>query len=420
MRDTQINRYAISFSLYGDAAKYSVGMVENVILARTIYPGWDVIVHIEEGHYARDRLVSEGAITVDHPKSVGHTGMRWRFETVDYVYYDRIVIRDADSRVNPREKAAVDAWIESGKSLHVMRDHKQHRRPIMGGGWGLVVGAVDMSKLMADRTWNGKYGDDEDFLANDVWPILKDDVLQHDSRNGNFPFPSHEPWEGHQSQRVEVGDEGFVDAIRAPNVRVVMLSLKKYEKRRKRFHDSLLKNGGFLNRLGIEVWWATPHQEMYAPPAFRKVRKRKHWWAATCDHLKIMEETIVSGADYLILLEDDAEFLVDFEERFWRAWCALPQGWKAMRLGWHVGHAPSEVMIPGVLDRCDPSSGLMLGVLWSKEGLRRAYDHFWHRRKLIIDMAFADLRRREPKDWYQPTTPIIVIDSKSRQQGRDS
>lgn len=78
-----------------------------------------------------------------------------------------------------------------------------------------------------------------------------------------------------------------------------------------------------------------------------------------------------------------------------------------------------ESVVPGFLDRCDGRSGLQIANFWSREGLHRFYDHAWHRRKLIIDMAFADLRRREPKDWYQPADQIVVNDPKARQRGRD-
>ena len=52
---------ALSFSLYGQDARYAVGMIENVRLAREIYPGWDVVVHAERGHYAIERLRRDGA-----------------------------------------------------------------------------------------------------------------------------------------------------------------------------------------------------------------------------------------------------------------------------------------------------------------------------------------------------------------------
>ncbi|HPC77997.1 MAG TPA: hypothetical protein PK811_06665, partial [bacterium] len=54
--------------------------------------------------------------------------------------------RDTDSRLNPREADAVEEWIESGKSFHIMRDHPQHNVPICGGMWG------------ADRYFIERYG----------------------------------------------------------------------------------------------------------------------------------------------------------------------------------------------------------------------------------------------------------------------
>ena len=41
----------ISFSLYGDAARYSFGMLENCELAEKIYPEWEVLIFVERGHY---------------------------------------------------------------------------------------------------------------------------------------------------------------------------------------------------------------------------------------------------------------------------------------------------------------------------------------------------------------------------------
>ena len=35
----------ISFSLWGDNKVYTYGMIENVLLARELYPGWQVRVH---------------------------------------------------------------------------------------------------------------------------------------------------------------------------------------------------------------------------------------------------------------------------------------------------------------------------------------------------------------------------------------
>ena len=50
---------------------------------------------------------------------------------------DRYVVRDTDSRLNARERFAVEEWIQSGTAVHAMRDHPKHYpNPIMGGCWG--------------------------------------------------------------------------------------------------------------------------------------------------------------------------------------------------------------------------------------------------------------------------------------------
>ena len=41
--------------------------------------------------------------------------------------------RDSDSLLNIREKKAVDEWIKSDKSFHIMRDHKYHKTRILAG-----------------------------------------------------------------------------------------------------------------------------------------------------------------------------------------------------------------------------------------------------------------------------------------------
>ena len=45
---------------------------------------------------------------------------------------DVFISRDADSVLSKRESAAVQDWLRSGKTLHVMHDHHQHGAPILG------------------------------------------------------------------------------------------------------------------------------------------------------------------------------------------------------------------------------------------------------------------------------------------------
>jgi len=128
----------ISYSLWGDNKVYTYGAVENVILAREIYPGWIVRIHYNDTVPVN---IMEWLKTQDNVEVIHHPGtkkkasnMFWRFEEL---FYDHtVIVRDSDSRLNIREKAAVDEWLESSKDFHIMRDHEHHMVPIVGGAFG--------------------------------------------------------------------------------------------------------------------------------------------------------------------------------------------------------------------------------------------------------------------------------------------
>ena len=56
--------------------------------------------------------------------------MIWRFFPTLDPQVDMYMVRDLDSRISEREVAAVTEWIQSGKSVHSMRDHPDHYAPM--------------------------------------------------------------------------------------------------------------------------------------------------------------------------------------------------------------------------------------------------------------------------------------------------
>lgn len=190
---------AISFSLYGPDPKYTVGAIRNSELAPIVFPGWKMIVYVghDVNRATRATLESKGAIVRD--AIPGIPGMLWRFMVNDDPQIERYLIRDTDSRLLPREKRAVDAWVASGKKFHVIRDHPYHRQLIMGGLWGAVHRALpNMGQMIADYHAHTAptmaWGHDQKFLANSIWPLVKNECLQHDSCTrahypGSVPFP---------------------------------------------------------------------------------------------------------------------------------------------------------------------------------------------------------------------------------------
>lgn len=207
----------ISFSLYGDQKKYTIGALKNAELAAKFYPGWRCIYHVSlsvpmETTSALLRMDNVELVYLDDYNAllpVGDNnipGMFTRFMAFDGPY-DYVISRDVDSRIDAREVAAVNQWIESGKKLHVMRDHFAHARPINGGLWGLKLklehqSHIEFQMMKKALVWcnqqNGRpidYGDDQQFLCSIVWPHFNHSVMEHDSFSRHAyknarPFPT--------------------------------------------------------------------------------------------------------------------------------------------------------------------------------------------------------------------------------------
>lgn len=204
------HRRILAFSLWGNDPKYTAGMLENVRLAPRYYPGWTVRIYVGYGTRSSYTLRKAGAEIYDMTPSAGLSGTFWRFLAASSPDVDAVVFRDADSRLNPREAAAVAEWLKSGHAAHVMRDHPHHYvYPILAGMWGIRGGVIqDMHDRIAAWSSQRDLADDQRFLRSVIWPLIEDNCLQHtsiQSKWGGVPFPEHEAWDGkHVGEIIEV------------------------------------------------------------------------------------------------------------------------------------------------------------------------------------------------------------------------
>jgi hypothetical protein len=204
IRSTPAATNIISFSLYGSNSRYTDGALANAKLCKTIYPGWAMRIYHDKTvpELVLNNLHDAGVQLVDMTGSALNT-MSWRFLPASDSAVQRFCVRDLDSRLSAREKAAVDAWMESGKHFHVMRDHPSHSNYAMSGGmWCGTHDAIpDMDHRLKNRQMTQAYLQDMDFLNKDIWPLVKDHVLQHDAFScdkfgGGVPFPTpRKGWE---------------------------------------------------------------------------------------------------------------------------------------------------------------------------------------------------------------------------------
>ena len=188
----------LSFSLWGDKPIYNVGAIKNAELWKTIYPDWQMVVYHDDTvpKETIDKLNNQDVITVDVTEKNLY-GMFWRFFAVDLPNSEYCVFRDTDSRITIREKMAVDEWVNSGKSIHVMRDHPAHGIPfgsdrlgILGGMWGIKSKSVPLTEMIERFTKNKNlvYGSDQTFLKT-IYSIFEDDRVTHDEFYEKKPFP---------------------------------------------------------------------------------------------------------------------------------------------------------------------------------------------------------------------------------------
>ena len=190
----------ISYSLWGDNPKYTVGAIKNCELAEKIYPDWVCRFYIGKStpKDVINKIIDFKNTEVQIMNDPGNwSGMFWRFYAAVDPEVEIMLSRDTDSRLSERERLAVDEWISSDKGFHIMRDHPYHQIEICGGMWGMKKNCITNSlsgTTFFDLLSNYQKGDfwqtDQNFLKEKVYHLIKDNSMVHDEFFERKPFPS--------------------------------------------------------------------------------------------------------------------------------------------------------------------------------------------------------------------------------------
>jgi hypothetical protein len=190
----------ISFSLFGGNSKYCEPAILNVQEQPRVYPHWVCRFYVDDSvpESVISRLRAEGAqvVTVSDP-AASWPGPMWRFLALDDPQLHRVLFRDADSVISPREAEAVDEWVHSDKRFHIIRDDGSHTELMLAGLWGAVTNSLPSLDKLMDRFLSAplesQHFADQYFLRKYVWPYARTSLLQHDSIFGFMnavPFPN--------------------------------------------------------------------------------------------------------------------------------------------------------------------------------------------------------------------------------------
>lgn len=132
----------------------------------------------------------------------------WRFLPLLDPWSDIVLTRDIDALITNREIAALDQWLASNFTFHVMRDHQGHKAHILAGihiiflftartkSWlNLVLGLFGvkvkqrrdliegLTRVLINFGQNQKYDTDQIILSKVFWPSVKHDVVRSVEKN---------------------------------------------------------------------------------------------------------------------------------------------------------------------------------------------------------------------------------------------
>ena len=193
-----MSKSVIAFSLWGDDTRYTLGALQNAELAKLVYPEW--VCRFYVGHDTPSHIVSllrefDNVEIVDMGTQVSGgkgRGMFWRFTAAGDPMVETLIVRDCDSRLWFRERAAVGEWMGSDKRFHVMRDHPAHNAAILGGMWGVRKGLLShMNELLSGYRIGDFWQSDQRFLRDVVYPLVKQEALIHDEFFDETSFPGN-------------------------------------------------------------------------------------------------------------------------------------------------------------------------------------------------------------------------------------
>lgn len=179
-----------SFTLFGGEDKYCKGLLKNIAVIETTYPGWEAWIYCGEG-IPEDIYFCLHTFKCVKLIPTGQTGMVnkfYRFFAIDTPEVEICIVRDADSRIYERDRACIHDFLHSEKVVHIIRDHPNHHHRMMAGMWGIKKEALffletriqDLFEPWKQTQPPGDFWSDTLFLCEVVYPKIALVSMIHD------------------------------------------------------------------------------------------------------------------------------------------------------------------------------------------------------------------------------------------------
>lgn len=372
-------RRVLSFCLWGTNPMYSTGLLENIKLSQLYYPDWEIWIYL---HTPSVPETIQNILKQYKVKIIPKAGpirrnrfMLWRIEPLDDNSVDRLISRDSDSRISPKEVLAVREWVKTNKTLHIMRDHPHHYPRILGGMFGIVNNVVYPVKTWREDVEEfystDETIDDQQFLYERFYNqsrIIHDDIKKYEGeetkdfilpfeqdytfigcRNDETNRPNKEEgslllnWlRNCRPDRISMYMTTYHDALQYIRGRVECCYVMHYSKlveRKKLLSENIERN--LFDVIGVE-WIENFDREDITPEMIKEGYKydshilprpmTKPEIANGLAHIHIIEKAIHNNKITLVL-EDDTVFKNNFIHNLSHVLHHLPSEWDLICLG---------------------------------------------------------------------------------------
>lgn len=192
-------KIVFSFTLFGSLDKYCKGMIRNVEEITKRFPTAEIFVFCGNDipNSILESLQSCPAVRLIPTNQVGLVNKIYRYLPIDDPTVDICIVRDTDSRVLDRDQASIEDFLKSDKLTQIIRDHKVHKVPILGGMVSFKKGALPypmnllIGKFLINDVPVDKFGfeDDQNFLRKYVYPLVVEKALIQDEYDQPFEPP---------------------------------------------------------------------------------------------------------------------------------------------------------------------------------------------------------------------------------------
>ncbi len=183
-----------SFCLYGNDLKYYMGLNENLFLINLYYPTYLVYIYLGKTRleeYISDYKSKYSNIVIIETYKDGGINTILRYKPLLFLGVENIIIRDADSEVNERDRYCINDFLEhKDKTLicQSIRDHFWHKSKIMAGLAMFKninnILQIELSNIFDDieNTFSSDsdkyiYGTDENILNERIYPLIKENII---------------------------------------------------------------------------------------------------------------------------------------------------------------------------------------------------------------------------------------------------